>query len=458
MEIVDYSSALSYLFGRLNYERTPAPRSSLRLDRMRQLLARLGNPLPHWPVIHIAGTKGKGSVAALLAAALSAAGYRTALYTSPHLSRLEERMQIDGQRCTEQQLVELTQQAQAAAEPMDQAGEAPTFFELTTAISLLHFAQQRADLVVLETGLGGRLDSTNVCHPLVSVITSISYDHTRQLGSTLDRIAAEKCGIIKPGRPVISGVLDKSPRDVVRRTAQDRGCELRELGRDFDVEQVRLDRQSLETRLRYRPASGPAVEVALALLGRHQARNAALALATLDELAALGWPSEQQAASRSLAATRCPARIEVLRRSPDVVLDVAHNVASAAALADVLDECFLPHQSDGSARLVFATSGDKDPAGMLQLLLPRFQHVLLTQFPSNPRTLPPAELLRIARPLLPAGGAELTVFDAPQRAWRAAMSAAGPGDLVCVAGSFFLAAELRDAMLRDCAALGASVV
>ncbi|MEZ6079262.1 MAG: Mur ligase family protein [Pirellulaceae bacterium] len=203
----DYSAALGYLYGRINYEKigaAPYTLSYYRLDRMRKLLEILGNPHQRYSIVHVAGTKGKGTTATLLADSLRACGKRTGLYTSPHLLRLEERINYEGRSCTAAQLVELTAAVRLAADELESGGgERATFFELTTAMGFLHFAQQGAEAVVLEVGLGGRLDSTNVCSPAVSVVTSISLDHQAQLGNTLDSIAREKAGIVKPHIPVV---------------------------------------------------------------------------------------------------------------------------------------------------------------------------------------------------------------------------------------------------------------
>jgi len=238
----DYERATEYLFRRINYERVADVAYGARqfkLARMYELLTRVGNPHLAMPIVHVAGTKGKGSTSAMIAAVLAAAGYRTGLFTSPHLASLEERIAIDGQNCTADQLVTLVHELQPIVEQMDQEaarqGEecGPTYFELTTVMALLHFVRQRVQAAVLEVGMGGRLDSTNVCQPEVSVITSISFDHMRQLGNTLAAIAYEKAGIIKPGVPVVSGVTQDEPRHVIANVAAERKSPLVQVGRDF---------------------------------------------------------------------------------------------------------------------------------------------------------------------------------------------------------------------------------
>jgi dihydrofolate synthase/folylpolyglutamate synthase len=240
--VSDYSSALAFLLDRVNYERTmqiPYRAAGFKLDRMRRLLALVGDPHLAVRAVHIAGTKGKGSTAAMLASVLQAAGYRTGLYTSPHLERIEERIAIDGRICPEEAFVALAAELQPAVERLDHEALAselggPTFFEITTAMAFLRFARQRVDCALLEVGLGGRLDSTNVCQPEVCVITSISFDHMRQLGNTLAAIAGEKAGIIKPHVPVVSGVVLPEPRDVIAAQAAALDAPLYQRGIDYD--------------------------------------------------------------------------------------------------------------------------------------------------------------------------------------------------------------------------------
>jgi dihydrofolate synthase/folylpolyglutamate synthase len=293
-------AALRFLYGRVDYERVqsfPYDSEELKLDRMRQLLHRLGNPQQDLQVVHVAGTKGKGSTSAMLAAILTAAGYRTGLFTSPHLEQIEERLAIDGRICSSAELVDLVRQVRPVVEAMDREGSgwpsanSPTFFEITTAMALLYFASRKTAVVVLEVGLGGRLDSTNVCRPRVSVITSISLDHMRQLGNTTEAIAWEKAGIIKPGVPLVSGVATPGPREVIRWICRRRHAPLAELGLDFSFEYTppqRLESAPAMGALDFHYHSlGRAYScsgLAMGLLGRHQAANAATALAALDEL------------------------------------------------------------------------------------------------------------------------------------------------------------------------------
>ncbi|MGD9723227.1 MAG: folylpolyglutamate synthase/dihydrofolate synthase family protein [Pirellulales bacterium] len=430
----------------------PYSQRDFRLDRMRQLLERLGNPQQGLAIVHVAGTKGKGSTAAMIAAVLKAAGRRTGLFSSPHLDRVEERIAIDGAACTADELAHLAARVRPIVLEMDelptddpQESNRPTYFEVVTAMALVYFAERRVDAAVLEVGLGGRLDSTNVCQPLVSVITSISFDHMLQLGNTLAAIAGEKAGIIKPGVPVVSGVILDEPQQVIADVAAEHGCRLVQRGRDFDFRYHPprgLEQGPARGRIEYwdgRAAKGDVTTLELELLGDHQAANAAVALATLAELRRLGWNISPAAIERGLEEVRWPARVEVVRRQPTVVLDAAHNVASIEALVRVLTESFSP----GPRLLVFATTRDKDLRGMLRVLLGAFDEVILTRYWQNPRAVPPEELAELAAEI---GGAPVHVAADPATAWNLASQLATPRHLVCITGSFFIAAEMRAAM------------
>ncbi|MDX1948493.1 MAG: folylpolyglutamate synthase/dihydrofolate synthase family protein [Pirellulaceae bacterium] len=442
----DYPSALEFLLGRVNYERMlaiPYQAGEFKLDRMRRLLSLLGDPHLALAAIHIAGTKGKGSTAAMLAEILVASGRQVGLYTSPHLDSIEERIALGGSPCPRADFVRLAAElaeavARLPADASDPLAQEPTFFEITTAMALLYYAQVRVDAAVLEVGLGGRLDSTNVCRPLVCIITSISFDHTKQLGNTLAAIAGEKAGIIKPGVPVVSGVVLDEPRDVIRAVAQRQSAPLIERGIDFDF--------AYDGRMSYRqPAGEPIVgleHLELGMVGQHQAANAATAIAAARQLNEQGWGIEVSAIRQGIAGARCPARAEVVAQRPTVLLDVAHNVASVAALVELLREQFPSRRRV----LVFASSRDKDTAGMLRLLWPEFDAVVLTRYVNNPRAVELDDLQALATATsATATSAPATIQLAanPTTAWQEARQLAGPNDLVCITGSFFLAAELR---------------
>ncbi len=445
-----YHDSLDFLYSRLNYERLGMPRvaTELQLGRMRRLLRRLGDPQDGLRIVHVAGTKGKGSTAAMLGAALSAAGIRTGLFCSPHLHALEERFNIDGRSATHQEIVALTDSVRPLVAEVDAADPHPrmrglTFFEITTAMGLLHFARRQVGAVVLEVGLGGRLDSTNVVRPVVSAITSISYDHTRLLGHTLAAIAGEKAGILKHGRPAVSGVRGADARSVIQRIALQRRAVLHELDGDFHYDYVPPAAPLL------RPAAGRVLvrtwrtdwgPIELPLLGPHQAQNAAVALACLDVLAEQGLAVSRAAVVRGFAALQWPARVEILGEEPWLVVDGAHNAASAEALADTLQTCFPTTRRT----LVFGTSRDKDLKGQLRALIPLFDTLIATRFVENPRAFPPEDIAAAIHAL--DGRASLIAADPAEALALARRNTPNQG-LVCITGSLFLAAEARSLIL-----------
>ena len=442
-----YAAALEFLYSRINYERTPPDpfaSGAFKLDRMRELLRRLGDPQLRIPAVHVAGTKGKGSTCAMIAAMLQSSGRRVGLFTSPHLHRFEERMVVNGVAPPAARVVELVREVRGVCEELSQRGAewSPTFFEVTTAMAWRYFEQEQAEIAVLEVGLGGRLDATNVCSPLVTLITSISLDHTQLLGDTVGQIAREKAGIVKPGVPVISGALQPDARDAIAEAAADAAAPLFELGagiRCFDVAPAAGEQAvpphwkfSVETpRRTHRGLTAP-------LRGQHQVDNAALAVAAIDGLQALGY-SVGPHWMDGLSAVNWPLRIEVLHRNPTVIVDAAHNEASIAALIETLRSVRARRRT-----LVFGTSRDKDAAAMLRRIAGEFDEVILTQYLSNPRALSVEELAAIAASLpLERCQSEPT----PDAAWRAALDGSRAEDLVCVTGSFFLAAEVRKTIL-----------
>jgi dihydrofolate synthase/folylpolyglutamate synthase len=448
------TDSLAWLDSRQDYERTP-PRSSetaFGLGRMRRLLGLLGNPHHAMPVVHVAGTKGKGSTVAMLAAVLEAAGYRTGRYVSPHIHRMEERICLDGRPIAATDLARICGIVRPAVERIDEAADRRgvrrlTWFEVMTAIAFVHFDRAGAEIVVLETGLGGRLDATNVCRPLVTVITSISLDHMKLLGRTVGLIAAEKAGIIKRRCPVVSGAAQPSARRVIAETALRKQARLSQLGRDFHVAYVPPATGGPEpgrVRINVPGGIGPetVLEAALGMAGRHQAENAALATVAALELDRRGFRIAATAITRGLAAARLPARVETMQRRPLVVVDAAHNVASMESLLDTLADSLDTLQP---RVLVFAASRDKQLREMLATARGRFDHVLLTRYSINPRG---ADLDRLASAATAAGLAGIEQIADAATALRRAKRLAGRQGVVVAAGSFFLAAEIRAATGR----------
>jgi dihydrofolate synthase/folylpolyglutamate synthase len=470
-----YQDALRYLYDRINYERLSgagASRYPFRLQRVTELLRRLDlqnylhaeTPQPKVPLVHIAGTKGKGSVAAMVAAALTACGLRTGLYTSPHLHRLEERFRINGNPCSAEELVSLVQRVKTAVDEVEQRVGGISFFELTTAIAMLHFEASHCEAIVIEVGLGGRLDSTNVLAPSVSAVTSIGLDHQHVLGHDLPTIAAEKAGIIKPGVPVVSGVADREAAAVVAQRAAEMGSPLFWIGRDFTGRGEPLPRWG--STIRYEgitPPLGPPCSLQLSMEGGHQVRNAAIALAIVDLLRA-GRDDEANRSSRPEAARpalppldlprsavasalgqlQCEARIEGVHLRHDVlaIIDAAHNEDSIAALCD----CLTHRSADRPVTVVFGTSLDKSAETMLKSLATVADHLILTRYHGNPRFRPPAEMT----PLVPeAFRASTEIVEDPIEACRRGLRRATPGGTLVVCGSFFLTAETRHWLLQQ---------
>jgi dihydrofolate synthase/folylpolyglutamate synthase len=451
-------AAIEWLMGRINYERTaviPYQERQLKLDRMRQLLTRLGQPDAGMKIVHVAGTKGKGSTSAMIAAVLTAAGYRTGVFSSPHLERIEERFAVDGTPCTAEEITALVNRLRPVVRSMDDeaAGEGepmggPTYFDLTTAMALLHFVERQADAAVLEVGLGGRLDSTNVCLPVVSVITSISFDHMKQLGNTLAEIAREKAGIIKPGVPVVCGVSAPEAQAVIAGTAREHGCRLIQLGRDFDYV-YNAPSQDLSGSIDFSfSVAGQEHEirdVKLAMRGPHQGQNAAVALATLAELRHQGWCVSTEAVRLGMSRATLPGRVELVSVEPTIVIDTAHNAASANALIETLAE----FQTPARRTVVLSISRDKDVRAILQELTPHFDRFIVTQYQENPRAVSAHTLAEILREVLAGRPGEVTVCQTPALAWRHVQQTSMPRELLCITGSFFLAAEMRPLMHRE---------
>ena len=454
----NYISAIRFLYDRINYEKTvdrPYGKRTYRLARMQFLLQQLGNPHLAAPVIHVAGTKGKGSVSWLIAETLRRAGFRVGLYTSPHLLHLEERFVVDGLPCTPSELAVHIESLRAAeAVTATTPHGPPTFFEMTTALAWMLFAARKTNANVMEVGLGGRLDSTNVCESCLAVITSISFDHQQQLGNTIPLIAAEKAGIIKPGVPVISGAKNPEAQSVIRNRCRETGSELWELGVDFDSvvrkQQVwngappsaevpvssHIDFLTLNPSL---PLS-EFHDMPLRMAGKHQSDNAALAIAVWHRLNADGWSLPRNALVNAIAETQLSCRVELVSNSPAVIIDTSHNVASMGALIVALKE----HFAASKRTIIFACSKDKEYEKILDMLLAFADKLIVTQFHNNPRSVPVERLEELARGKT-IGNDSVEILSAPsskiavEHACRSAVS----NELVCVTGSFFLAAETR---------------
>lgn len=439
-----YHEALAFLDQYANYElnrSVPYAPKTFDLARIEGVLARLGNPHRAYKVVHVAGTKGKGSTCCLIESALRAAGYRTGLYTSPHLQTFRERIQVDGRLIAPEQVAALVDEL----EPHIAAVPSLTYFEIVTALGLVYFSRRHVDVAVVEVGLGGRLDATNVVRPEVSVITSLSLDHMAWLGDTLDKIAFEKAGIIKPGVPVVSAPQPPEASAVIERVAAERNAPLTLIGRAwlYAPGQIQPDGQWF-TRLRpeWYANFAPVPECYwLALLGRHQIVNATVALAALDVLRERGLNTSAEAVERGLRDVRWPARLEVLSRDPLAVVDGAHNGESAQRLRAALEEWFPRRQWT----LIFGASSDKDFAAMFDALLPVTARLILTRARSV-RAADPERLAELAE----ARGQRAEFAQDVAAAIESAMRAVGgqgdstpPG--IIITGSLFIAAEAEAA-------------
>lgn len=412
---MDYSSSLAYLYGLQHFG------VKLGLENTRQLLERIDNPQQRLRVVHIAGTNGKGSTAAALEAILRRAGQRTGLYTSPHLHSFTERIRIDNQPVSEADVVHCTEAIRRRMGDLT-----PTFFEFTTAMALGIFAARAVDWTILETGLGGRLDSTNVVTPRLSIITPIAIDHAEHLGNSLAAIAAEKGGIIKPGVPVICARQQPEALETLQRLATERQAPFYLAGRDFDWQLPPRNFSYCGLRLQLE-------DIESGLPGVYQRENLSLALVATELLFAP--PPDSVRLRRALAAVRWPGRLEWCG---EVLLDGAHNPHAAEALASYLAE-----QDLDDLLWVVALKADKDSAGILQPLLPRAQKLFIARLETE-ASVPPARLLELAE----SHGVDGEVCGSAADALQRALAVRRPGQKVLVAGSLFLVAALREQCLQ----------
>ncbi len=446
-----YQKTLNYLYSFVDYSLQRTFRYSpekFNLGRMFALMKALGNPEQAYPIIHVAGTKGKGSVASFCASALRAAGYRVGLYTSPHMQDYAERIQINGQPMHHEDLVDLVEEIKPYIESIPEL----TTFEITTALGFLYFARKKADAAVVEVGLGGRLDATNVCRPLVAVITSLSYDHTHILGETLAEIAAEKAGIIKPGVPVVLSPQKDEARLVIERIARERGAPLIQVGRDYLFAPLArsLEDQSLlvwsaaeQDLVNEYIESGGFLEweptrLNIPLLGFHQVENAATAYTALQVARQWGLAISEAAIRVGFSQTTWPGRFEILQRYPPVIVDSAHNRDSALKLRLALDDYFPGYP----VVLLFGASEDKDIHGMFAELVPRVRQIVATQS-FHPRAIEPEKLVEIAHQF----GCPAKAVTPVEAALEEALSLAEGEAVVLAAGSVFIAAAVRHAWM-----------
>ncbi len=404
----------------------------LELATISAILSALGEPQHQYRSVHIAGTNGKGSTAAMLSSILSQAGYKVGLYTSPHLVRFNERIKINGREINNDRVVAAYQ----AVKNKHGRKREPTFFEYTTAMALYEFARQQVDVAVIETGMGGRYDATNVLTPLLSVITNISLEHQAYLGKTLAAIAGEKAGIIKPGVPLVTGVRQASALAVIRKTAAENRADCFQLGEHFKIRQHRSGDFSY---------SGPDLHMKnlrTGLRGAHQAENAALALAACEILAHRGLLSVPETSVRQgLLDVSWPARMEIMPHKPLILLDGAHNLAAANNLARYLATD--PDMNNKKILLVIGILGDKPYQAMLKKLAPLCDSVILTRAQID-RAVDPEILARTVRSM----NCRYEIIGCVAEAVRQALSRVSPEDAICISGSLYVAGEARHALSR----------
>jgi dihydrofolate synthase/folylpolyglutamate synthase len=437
---MDYQQAIDYINSYTDYEKIGMPHDPAFYDlrRVDELLSLLGDPQKKAGSVHITGTNGKGSVAIMIAYALTAAGYPTGLYTSPHLHSWRERIRIDGEMISEAELAKLVSDLRLYVEEVNERatyGELTTF-EFLTCMAFAYFGQKGVKFQVLEVGMGGKFDATSVITPMVAIITTIGLDHTDVLGDTIAQIAAEKCGIIKPESTVVISPQPTEAAEVIEKTCAERGAKLITVGKDVSWQALEsgLDGQRFEVKGRK-----GSYELFLPILGEHQLINAATAVAALEVLAEKGFELPAESIAQGLAKIEWPGRFQVLRRNPPLVVDGAHNIDAARSLKKALKQYF----DFEKAILVMGASDDKNIKGVIAELVPLFDRVIVTRS-RHPRAMAPAPLAaEFAR-----HGIKVRIAEDVPTALSQALNMAGEKDLVCLAGSLFIVGEAIEAATK----------
>ena len=420
--MLTYQQALLFLYNLQKFG------IKLGLRKITALLSELGNPQQQMDFIHIAGTNGKGSTAAQIESILRQAGYRTGLFTSPHLFRFTERIQVSGQQIGTDQVTEFVRLMKSPIQQLK-----CTFFETVTAMAIWYFAAQKVDIAVLETGMGGRLDATNVVNPILSVITNVSLEHCQYLGHTISEIAKEKAGIVKEKGEVLCGQMDPRALQVMKEFSRSKQAKFHWVGDEVKCKQECLSPEV--TVFSYSSGEGCYRQLQLPLVGRHQLDNAVLAIRSVEILRQRGFRITDGHLRQGLLSVRWPGRLQTVARNPLTVLDVAHNPAGAAALQKSIKEIFSFHR----LVLVFGVMADKDYPAMLELLLPDADLVVATQ-PETERALDAQALVPLVRKVR----AGYLVEPSAVKAYHLARKMARADDLVCVTGSHFTVGEILE--------------
>ena len=434
-----YKQAIDYLFTKTDYERQEYLRynvTTFNLDRMKKLLSLVGNPHKKIASVHIAGSKGKGSTATMLAKMLESNGYSVGLYTSPHLVRLHERIQINSSVISDSEILGLMNRIHASLEKM-QKKDPPTFFEIMTTLAFMHFADKEVDIAVIETGLGGRLDSTNVIKPKVIGITSLSIDHQGQLGTTLDSIAREKAGVFKKGIPIVTVQQDSVAMKVLKNEASSVNAPLSVTGTDIDFSyRFETSREhGPHTRICLTTPTSKFEHLRVPLHGKHQAINCGLALAMLDKLKASGYDIDNEKVTEGLHDVSLLGRMEIIHQDPRVMIDGAHNASSIRALIHAIGQN-IPYDS---MVVIFGCNSDKDVPGMLEQLQYGADKVIFTRS-NSPKAMAPQDLADLYAEIC---NKMCQVSSSLGEALQLANSAVSREDLICITGSFYLIGQAK---------------
>lgn len=429
-----YPEALRYLDSFIDHEKDAVyTYSAFKLERMKRLAALLGDPQEGAKSIHVAGTKGKGSTAAIIQSILKEAGYKAGLYTSPHLVSFRERIRIGNELIGEDDIAQLLGRMKGAIDVL-KGEQRPSFFEVYTALALLYFREKDADVAVYETGLGGRLDATNIIEPLVSVITPISYEHMDKLGNTLREIASEKAGIVKHGVPCVSSPQEEEALSAIEGICRERHAPFTLAGRDIEFKGSSSGEDGEIFDVRTRSAGYPGLRTRL--LGYHQVVNAATAVGAIEAMVSQGMAVSREAVRKGIEAARWDGRIQVIGKKPLIVLDGAQNRASARALADSVKRIF----GFRKLVLVIGISKDKDMAGIMDELLPISDSVILTRSSARDRAAEPSKIMEFMK------GRDAVETMSVEEGMDIAKRQASPDDLILVTGSLFVVGDVLGKM------------
>lgn len=433
-----YQDALDYLYSFIDYSLTRNLRYSpekFNLARMVSFLEKLNNPQDNYPSIHVAGTKGKGSVCAFISTILQEAGYSVGFYSSPHMHEFTERIRVNSRQIPKIQFVEIIDQMK----PVIAQAKELTTFEITTALAFLYFAKSQVDIAVIEVGLGGRLDATNVINPLVAAITSISLDHTKILGNTVEKIAREKAGIIKPGIPTVLAPQKENVKAVIREIADTKNSRLIEIGNDVIAERLVGGLGGEKFYFSKTASSNKGLELTIPLLGSHQVENAAVAFAVIEYLISVGYKINDKYIKNGFRNTKWPGRFEILSRNPYVIIDSSHNVDAIRKLDLTLYDYF----PLSKVTLIFGASEDKQITKMLRTIQPNVEKIIFTRA-KHPRAVDPLELSK----KLDCSQTPFVIADSPEIALTEALDGIEVKDsdqeVILATGSIFLAAAIKD--------------